>query len=212
MIPAVPIVHELEQDDTANFRFVHGAYEVPPPQGYTEFFGPPPHYSFYPDVPTEIFERTGINQDAKQIGDTPEETMRNLFPLAKFRIGEDFQQDLDRLNAIVDSEGPFEAILGFSHGACIAATVLEDNIRKSRANGVPSMFKLGIFLCGVPPYNMRTGGLLLADTDGIIFQLPTIHVIGSNDPLIHCALALYNVCDPDTAEIFDHGRGHQLVW
>ena len=138
--------------------------------------------------------------------------MRNLFPLAEFGIGEDFYQEMDRLNAIVDSEGPFEAILGFSHGAGIAATVLEDNIRKSRANGVPSMFKLGIFLCGLPPYNLRTGALLLADTDGIVFQLPTLHVIGSNDPLIDCALALYNVCDLDTAEIFDHGRGHQLVW
>ena len=59
---------------------------------------------------------------------------------------------------------------------------------------------------------MKTGGLLLADTDGIVFQLPTIHVIGSMDPLLDCALALYNVCDPDTAEIFDHGRGHQLIW
>ena len=202
----------MEQDGTAKFHFVQGTYEVPAPRGYTEFFGPPPHYSFYHEAPVEVYERTGITQDEKQIGDTPEETMRNLFPYDKFKIGAGFQQDLDRFNTILNSEGPFEAILGFSHGACIAATLLEDKIRKSRASGVPSMFKMGIFLCGVPPYNMRTGGLLLADTDGIVFRLPTIHVLGSMDPLIDCALALYNVCDPDTAEIFDHGRGHQLIW
>ena len=192
------------------FHFVQGNYEAPAPRGYTEYFGPPPHYNFHPNTPVEVFERTGVDHE-QQIGDTPEETMRNFFPRAKSKI-EDFQQDLDHFNTILNSEGPFDAVLGFSHGACIAATLLEDNIRKSRASGVPSMFKMGIFLCGVPPYNMRTGGFLLVDTDGIVFQLPTIHVIGSMDPLIDCALALYNLCDPDFAEIFDHGRGHQLIW
>lgn len=201
----------MEQDGTAKFHFVQGPYEGPATQDYTEYFGPPPHYTYHPNIPVEVFERTGIDHE-KQIGDTPEETIRNFFPRAKSKIAEDFKQDLDQFNTILNSEGPFDAILGFSHGACIAATLLEDNIRKSRANGVPSMFKMAIFLCGVPPYNMEAGGFLLADTDGIVFQLPTMHVIGSMDPLIDCALALYNLCDPDSAEIFDHGRGHQLIW
>lgn len=157
-------------------------------------------------------ERDGISQDSYQIGDTPEETLRNIFPLDIAVKAEGYLEDMDRLNKLLDSEGPFDAVLGFSHGACIAATLLHDNITKSKDRGVPSMFKMGIFLCGTPPYNLTEGGVLLADTAGQVFELPTIHMIGSADPLIDLALALYNLCNPDTAEIFDHGRGHQLIW
>lgn len=34
--------------------------------------------------------------------------------------------------------------------------------------------------------------------------------VGSLDPYLHGNLALYNVCDPDTAYIFDHAKGHTL--
>lgn len=153
-----------------------------------------------------------MSQDSNQIGDTPEETLRNILPFDRPVNGQGYLDDIDRLNKLLDSEGPFDAVLGFSHGACIAATLLHDNITKSRDKGVPSMFKMGIFLCGTPPYNLVEPGLLLADTAGQVFQLPTVHVIGSADPLIDFALALYNLCNPDTAEIFDHGRGHQLIW
>lgn len=213
MACTVPIVHNLEEDGTAQFRFVQGTHKVPSPQGYVEYFGPPPHYSFCTDFSVEDLERNGLSQDSEQIGETPEETMRNLFPFESIAVNMDgYVEDMRWLNELLDAEGPFDAVLGFSHGACIAATLLEDNIRKSRDRGMPSMFKMGIFLCGVPPYNLRDSGLLLADTAGQVFELPTIHVIGSADPLVDFALALYNLCDPDTAEIFDHGRGHQLIW
>ncbi len=34
--------------------------------------------------------------------------------------------------------------------------------------------------------------------------------VGSLDPYVHGSLALYNVCDPDTAYLFDHAKGHTL--
>jgi hypothetical protein len=30
------------------------------------------------------------------------------------------------------------------------------------------------------------------------------------DPYVHGSLALFNVCDPDTAYLFDHAKGHTL--
>ena len=209
----VPIVHDLEQDGKAQFRFVQGTHKVPHPRGYSEYFGPPPHYSFCTEFNVEDLERNGLSQDSEQIGDTPEETMRNIFPPESISANkEGYMHDMDWLNKLLDAEGPFDAVLGFSLGATVAATLLDDNIRRSRDRGVPSMFKMGIFLCGCPPFDLRNSGLLLADTVGQVFQLPTIHVIGSADPLIDFALALYNLCDPESAEIFDHGRGHQLIW
>lgn len=209
----VPIVHNLEQDGSAEFRFVQGTYEVPAPRGYSEYFGPPPNYSFYTDFNVADLERTWLSKDLEQIFDTPEETMRNLNKSESLVFNvEGYRQDIDWLNKLLDSEGPFDAVLGFSLGAAVAATLLADNLRRSRDSGVPSMFKMGIFICGSPPFDLNNSGLLLADTAGQVFQLPTVHIIGSADPLIDFALALYNLCDPDVAEIFDHGRGHQLIW
>lgn len=34
--------------------------------------------------------------------------------------------------------------------------------------------------------------------------------VGSLDPYIDGSMALYNVCDPDTAVLFDHAKGHTL--
>lgn len=35
-------------------------------------------------------------------------------------------------------------------------------------------------------------------------------LVGSLDPYIDGSMALYNVCDPDTAVLFDHAKGHTL--
>lgn len=34
--------------------------------------------------------------------------------------------------------------------------------------------------------------------------------VGSLDPYVDGSLALHNVCDPDTAVLFDHAKGHTL--
>lgn len=38
----------------------------------------------------------------------------------------------------------------------------------------------------------------------------TLVLVGSLDPYLHGNISLYNVCDPDTAFIFDHAKGHTL--
>ncbi|KAI4166420.1 MAG: hypothetical protein LQ343_008062, partial [Gyalolechia ehrenbergii] len=118
--------------DGVEFRFVQGTQEVPPPRSHPEFFSPPPHYSFTTDFSVEELERNGLCQTSEQMGDTPKDTIRNLFPpncmTAARKDG--YQQDMDWLNQLLDSEEPFDAVLGFSHGACVAATFLEDNTRK----------------------------------------------------------------------------------
>jgi hypothetical protein len=69
-----------------------------------------------------------------------------------------------------------------------------------------------IFLAGWPPLCERNGGtsLLLADETEDMLDVPTLHVIGCDDPFIAGAMSLYNMCDEDTAELFDHGKGHTV--
>jgi predicted acyl esterase len=50
----------------------------------------------------------------------------------------------------------------------------------------------------------------MADRSEDVIDVPTFHVIGCNDPYLHGALALYNVCDHNVATIFDHGKGHTV--
>lgn len=43
----------------------------------------------------------------------------------------------------------------------------------------------------------------------LIWLLTTLSV-GSLDPYLAGSVALYNVCDGDTAHLFDHAKGHTL--
>ena len=38
----------------------------------------------------------------------------------------------------------------------------------------------------------------------------TVYIVGSLDPYLAGSIALYNVCDMDTAYLFDHAKGHTL--
>ena len=98
--------------------------------------------------------------------------------------------DIDRLMNILEDEGLFQGILGFSHGADVAATVLANHIRICQAAGRTSMFKMALFLCGTPPYSFDGKGRLLFYEVGQVFDLPTCHVIGASDPFIEASLAL----------------------
>ena len=43
--------------------------------------------------------------------------------------------------------------------------------------------------------------------DGLLLSLITV---GSLDPYLAGSIALYNICDMDTAYLFDHAKGHTL--
>jgi hypothetical protein len=37
-----------------------------------------------------------------------------------------------------------------------------------------------------------------------------VRIVGSLDPYLAGSIALYNICDADTAYLFDHAKGHTL--
>ena len=67
-------------------------------------------------------------------------------------------------------------------------------------------------LAGWPPLSMENGHarVLLADETEDVIDVPTLHVVGGSDPYILGAMALFNMCDEDCAELFDHGKGHTV--
>ena len=48
----------------------------------------------------------------------------------------------------------------------------------------------------------------LLDETGVVIDIPTFHIFGCDDAFLSSAVALFNVCDPKTSHMYDHGLGH----
>lgn len=72
--------------------------------------------------------------------------------------------------------------------------------------------KRAIFFAGWPPLSLTDGKarVLLADECEDVIDVPSLHIVGCSDPYILGAMALFNMCDEDSAELFDHGKGHTV--
>jgi hypothetical protein len=108
----------------------------------------------------------------------------------------------------VDENGPFDGIVGFSEGAAVAATYIVDDLNRCLESGSPSTLKFAVFITGWPPLDRKTSQMLLADERELVLDSPTFHVLGSKDPFCKGSEALFNMCDPDTRLLYDHGKGH----
>ncbi|KAH9864533.1 hypothetical protein J1614_010468 [Plenodomus biglobosus] len=210
-VQLAPLIKEFESDKTVTFHFIQGPYEVTPPPGYEEFFGGAPYYRFI--VPSEsdvdaidVIERI---RDFPQL-ETPEMTMRELMTYGVAKTEDSAKRTLDYLYEILEQEGPFEGIVGYSEGATIAGTLLLHEEMRRVKEGRPRMLKCALFFGGWPPMTPTLDGLVLADQSELMIDVFTCHIIGSLDPYLHGNIALYNVCNPDMASIFDHGKGHTL--
>jgi hypothetical protein len=161
-------------------------------------------------------------------GASPEDVMRAL--------GKDFDghwinhhQVMEYLYDILEKNPDIEGIIGYSEGATMAASLIMDEDRKAQETGRPRRIKCAVFLTGWPPLSPEED-VILADESDYVLDIPTLHVVGANgdyyihllwsqkyspctfktDPYRYGALALFNVCDPDTAAMFDTGRGHTI--
>lgn len=141
--------------------------------------------------------------------ETPEEAMRvalkQLPDLKYSQLG----RAIEGIRETIDEEVDVEGIIGYCGGAMMAASFILDEQRRSREEGIEPRIKCAVFFSGWPPADSNTG-LLLSDETEVVIDIPTCHVVGALDPMIHSAMALYNMCDPDRAEIFDHGQGHMV--
>lgn len=121
---------------------------------------------------------------------------------------------LDQLSNFIALEGPYDGVIGYSHGGALAATYL---IRHSRLYpGSPLPFKCAIFLSGGIP--MDPDALekdevkpLHVARDGTLLTLPTANIWGRNDQLWPgTSEILCGLCDEGTRSVFVHDEGHDV--
>ncbi|PYI08360.1 hypothetical protein BO78DRAFT_310716 [Aspergillus sclerotiicarbonarius CBS 121057] len=127
---------------------------------------------------------------------------------------------LDNLEAFIASEGPFDAILAFSHGAQLAATLLVE--RGRQAQSPVRSIRCAIFLSGgIPYYSAGVGansGVLppMAKVGGeedeeAVLHLPTTHVWGQNETRYPgTSEVLSRLCKQEWRAVFIHAGGHEI--
>ncbi|CZT08520.1 hypothetical protein WAI453_007189 [Rhynchosporium graminicola] len=234
-VQLAPLVNELASDKTAELFFIHGPVQAYPPQGFEEYFGQAPYYRFIEpnkgdgtaEGGDDVLERIRHFPE----GATAEDQMRELMNYGSGSgsmdttpessdDGSNFgdysysnssaQNAMDYLYQIMEKEGPFDGIVGYSEGATVAATLLLHEQKRFAREGRMPMFKCALFFAGWPPMTPEFDGIVLADETDLTITIPTCHIIGSLDPYLAGSLALYNICDMDTAILFDHAKGHTL--
>jgi hypothetical protein len=121
---------------------------------------------------------------------------------------------LDQLHGYILAEGPFDAVMGFSAGAVLAASYLAEQQAlightDKRANHT---FKCGIFIssasCKDEAKFLEGKGFGVGED---LVQIPSVHVWGSNDNLAPAGGAdLSLFFDPAQRLILVHDGGHEF--
>lgn len=204
-----PFITSLQQNGEASFHFVQGELEVQPDEEHAAFFGHPPYYSFCkPDEGN--LRKFNMSDFPKR--DSPEESMREALEIADHPIYRNIPDVLERLTKILDEEGDIDAVVGYSEGAQIAASLLIEEERRRKEIGREPRVKFALLFSGWPPLHPIKGHVMVADeeADEYDISVPTFHVIGAQDPFLDGSMCLYNMCDPDSSDIYDHGGGHMI--
>ncbi|KAI1093166.1 serine hydrolase-domain-containing protein [Rostrohypoxylon terebratum] len=206
-----PFSKHMEDRGLATFAFTQGEHEVEPPLGWENYFGSRPLYRFISAAEGDVFETIRRVRHIPR-GLSPEATVR-LFNKNSEPAGLKWQtvrETMDRLFKIIDEDPEIDGLIGYSEGAMIAASLCAEENRRWEESGIPRRIKFAIFFAGSPPLVSKGDDVVahLADEHGTSIDIPTFHVFGSNDPLVYSSIALYNACNQDTAQLYDHGLGH----
>ncbi|KAG1454759.1 hypothetical protein G6F46_002473 [Rhizopus delemar] len=119
-----------------------------------------------------------------------------------------FTESVDYLKGVMQKDGPFDGIFGFSQGACLAAVIL---VALEHRNTIPLFrdfdhpnFKFGMVAAGFKPSSQKA----TQDFWTQKISTPTLHMIGMEDSLITPELqqTLVDQCiDP---VVIRHNGGH----
>ena len=109
-------------------------------------------------------------------GATAEDTLRELMTEGLGDARESVRNAISFLYRIMDEEGPFEGIIGYSEGATIAATLLLTEQQRYEEEGRLPMFKCAVFFAGWPPMTPDAEYMVLSDQSDLVIEVPSCHV------------------------------------
>lgn len=187
---------DVGDDQVSTFYFCQGPCKAVPPPGFEDYFGPAPHYRFIePDVVENQGQSGDVLERIRAIPEceTAEDTMRELLRGVGSDDSSDSESDgetpppvaaahrstdnaIKYILDVVKKHGPFDAIIGYSEGATMAATMLLYQQRRERLWGTKPLFKYGIFFAGWPPLDPKTHDIVLSDESEERIETRTLHI------------------------------------
>ncbi|KAK5807309.1 hypothetical protein VI817_001567 [Penicillium citrinum] len=105
-------------------------------------------------------------------------------------------------------KGPFDAVMGFSQGAALAAAFLIHHAKTNPTS--PPPWRVAVFLCGGIPWESSGLEYVIPKPDEFPIRIPTAHIVGKLDPLYPESMKLYALCEPANAAFYDHGSKHMV--
>jgi dienelactone hydrolase len=110
------------------------------------------------------------------------------------------------LQEMLTEEGPFTGMIGFSHGATLAAMFLLDHAARNPCSQPWELVGSAVFIGAPSPFG-DDGMRIEGEGREIKLGIPTVHVIGKEDGLYADAIKLYGLCG-DGRTLVEHAKGH----
>ncbi|KUJ13196.1 uncharacterized protein LY89DRAFT_687410 [Mollisia scopiformis] len=123
---------------------------------------------------------------------------------------EEMQKAIEFVHEVVEEDGPYDCVMGFSQGASVAAAYIAQQQLQGPFKEVS--FKLAVFLCAalVPPQITTNEPLSNAIGALGLIDIPTVHVIGRKDPCQAQSLGLVKSCTSSMAQVLLTDGGHDV--
>jgi predicted esterase len=115
----------------------------------------------------------------------------------------------EMLDEIIEEDGPFDGVLGFSHGGVVAAGILAHHATTKPYE--PPPFRCAIFFSSFPPFRMGDDEIPIFEPglqDKI--RIPTLHIMGEQDFVYKHSRRLFQLCDERSSEALVHTKGHEI--
>ena len=113
-------------------------------------------------------------------------------------------------SAAEDDEEAYDGVIGFSHGSCLAATLL----MQAAIAHLPLPFKVAVFLSpgmALDPVALEAGRVEMFLGEGARIGIPTAHVWGENDAAAPGQGKLLSLlCDGASRSTAVHSGGHSV--
>lgn len=122
----------------------------------------------------------------------------------------DWDKSVDYINEVLKTKGPFDGIVGFSQGGCLAGILASAFEKPERMPGLKLPKEQGAFKFAVAVSGFRSRDQLHQKLFETPIETPVLHVLGRADQIVELerSQTLVDVCKNSRVEL--HDGGHSL--